>query len=255
MSCLGVTDLRKTFLRRTANGTEKIRAVDGVSFRLHAGQSMGIIGTSGCGKTTLLNLILGLEKPDSGSVHKHAPIGVVGQDPYASLRPGMTVEQLVAEPLLFLHQARHFSDCMPRVEELLNYVRLPRAVYGRRLPAQLSGGERQRVGIARALVAHPRLLLLDEPTSMLDQEVKDGVAALLRDVALTQNTAFLMVTHDIEMAVKVCDRILVMDKGKILEDRPAAELMQDPHSDLARDLIRISTDVQTYWRDRFGVDK
>jgi len=253
MSCLSVTDLKKTFYRKTSAGTEEVRALDGVSFKMHEGQSVGIIGTSGCGKTTLLNVILGLIKPDAGDVHKHDPIGIVGQDPYASLRPNMTVEQIVAEPLIFLKKQRRFADCLPRVEEVLNYVKLPREIYGKRLPDQLSGGERQRVGIARALAAHPRLLLLDEPTSMLDQEVKDDVAALLRDIAVTQNTAFLMVTHDIEMACKVCDRILVMDNGRILEDRPAEDLLRDPHSELAKDLLRISTDVSCYWQEKYGV--
>ena len=255
MSCLSVTNLSKTFFRKTSAGTEEIRALDNVTFKMHEGQSVGIIGTSGCGKTTLLNVILGLLKPDNGDVHKHDPVGIVGQDPYASLRPNMTVEQIIAEPLIFLKKEKRFSDCLPRVEEVMNYVRLPREIYGRRYPDQLSGGERQRVGIARALAAHPRLLLLDEPTSMLDQEVKDGIAALLRDIAETQNTAFLMVTHDIEMACRVCDRILVMDKGQIIEDRPAAELLKDPHTDLAKDLLRISTDVSGYWREKFGIEK
>lgn len=253
MSCLSVTNLSKTFYRRTSVGTETIKAVDDVSFTMHEGQSVGIIGTSGCGKTTLVNIMLGLIKPDDGHVHKHEPVGVVGQDPYASLRPNMTVEQIVAEPLIFLKKARNFKDCLPRVEEVLSYVKLPRNIYGKRLPGQLSGGERQRVGIARALAAHPRLLLLDEPTSMLDEEVKNDVAMLLRDIAVTQNTAFVMVTHDIELACRVCDRILVMDKGKILEDRSAKELLEDPHSELARDLLNISTDVSAYWQKKYGI--
>jgi len=253
MSCLSVTDLSKTFVRKTSAGTEIIRAVDHVSFMMHEGQSVGIIGTSGCGKTTLVNIMLGLIKPDSGHVHKHEPVGVVGQDPYASLRPNMTVEQIVAEPLIFLKKHRKLAECMPRVEEVLNYVKLPREIYGKRLPEQLSGGERQRVGIARALAAHPRLLLLDEPTSMLDRDVKNDVAVLLRDIAVTQNTAFLMVTHDIDLACRVCDRILVMDQGRIIEDRPAAELMKDPHSELAKDLLRISTDVSAYWKEKYGI--
>ncbi|MBR4079489.1 MAG: ABC transporter ATP-binding protein [Christensenellaceae bacterium] len=255
MSCLSVTDLNKTFFRKTSAGTETIKALNGVTFKMHEGQSVGIIGTSGCGKTTLLNVILGLVKPDNGDVHKHDPVGIVGQDPYASLRPNMTVEQIIAEPLIFLKKEKSFSACIPRVEEVMNYVHLPRETYGRRFPDQLSGGERQRVGIARALTAHPRLLLLDEPTSMLDQEVKDGIAALLRDIALTQNTAFLMVTHDIEMACRVCDRILVMDKGQIIEDRTAEDLLRDPHTELAKDLLRISTDVSSYWQEKYNIVK
>lgn len=253
MSCMTVENLSKTFYRKTSMGVQEIRAVDDVTFTMHEGQSVGIIGTSGCGKTTLLNLILGLVKADTGHIHKHDPVGIVGQDPYASLRPNMTVEQIVAEPLQFLHKAKTLKECMLRVREMLSYVKLPHEIYGGRFPDQLSGGERQRVGIARALVAKPRLLLLDEPTSMLDQAVKDEVAVLLRDIAVTQGTAFLMVTHDIEMACRVCDRILVMDHGKILEDRPAAELMKDPHSELAKDLLEISTDVSAYWLEKYGI--
>lgn len=253
MSCLSVTDLTKTFYRKTSQGVERIRAVDHVSFVMHEGESVGIIGTSGCGKTTLLNLILGLMKPDGGQIHSHRPVGIVGQDPYASFRPNMTVERIVAEPLIFLRRAGRFAECVPRVEEVLEYVKLPREVYGKRYPSQLSGGERQRVGIARALVAYPRLLLLDEPTSMLDEAVKNDVAVLLRDIAQTQHTAFFMATHDIEMACRVCDRILVMDQGRILEDRPAEELLRAPESDLAKDLLRISTDVGKYWQEKYGI--
>lgn len=251
MSCLGVEHVSKTFYRRTARGVESIHAVDDVSFRLHEGQSLGIIGTSGCGKTTLLNIILGLVQPDAGSVHKHAPVGIVGQDPYASLCPTMTVERLVAEPLIFLGRERSYAACMPSVERVLTFVKLPRDVFGGRLPSQLSGGERQRVGIARALIVDPVLLLLDEPTSMLDQEVKDGVASVIRSVADTRKTAFLMVTHDVELAARICDRILVMDKGRIIEENTADGILAEPQSELARDLVRISTDVGAYWREKY----
>lgn len=253
MSCLSVNHLHKTFVRKTSAGTSEIHALNDVSFEVPEGQSVGIIGTSGCGKTTLLHVILGLMKPDSGQVSKVTPVGIVGQDPYASLRPNMSIEEIIAEPLLFLRQQRRFSDCIPRVEEVMDYVRLPRSVYGMRCPGQLSGGERQRVGIARALVAQPQLLLLDEPTSMLDHEVKTEIAGLLKDIAQTQNTAFLMVTHDIELACQICDRILVMDQGQILEDRSAAELYREPHSQLAKDLLRISTDISGYWSDKYGI--
>lgn len=253
MSCLGVENISKVFLRKTAGTVEKIQAVDDVSFRLHEGTSLGIIGTSGCGKTTLLNIIMGLITPDAGTVHKHTPIGVVGQDPYASLRPKMTVEKIIAEPMLFLKKAKRFSDCVRHVDEVMEYVSLPRNIYGERLPSQLSGGERQRVGIARALIVDPVLLLLDEPTSMLDQEVKDDIALLLRDVAETKRTAFLMVTHDIHLAIKVCDRIMVMDKGRIVEENTTEEIAKNPQNVLTQDLLRISTDVGLYWKEKYGV--
>ena len=260
-SCLRVERLLKTFERRTGGRTEIIRAVDDVSLQLGAGETLGIIGTSGCGKTTLLNIILGLIAPDSGTVDRQGPVGVVGQDPYASLCPAMTVERIVAEPLIFLHRRRSFADCLPQVRQAMKAVRLPYETFARRLPAQLSGGERQRVGIARALIVRPRILLMDEPTSMLDQEVKEEIASVIREVRASgfalggcaQPASLLMVTHDVQLAAQLCDRILVMDQGRIIEENTAQGLLNAPQSPLAQDLVRISTDVGAYWKEKYGV--
>ena len=260
-SCLRVERLSKTFERRTGGRTETIRAVDDVSLQLGAGETLGIIGTSGCGKTTLLNIILGLIAPDSGTVDRQGPVGVVGQDPYASLCPAMTVERIVAEPLIFLHRRRSFADCLPQVRQAMKAVRLPYETFARRLPAQLSGGERQRVGIARALIVRPRILLMDEPTSMLDQEVKEEIASVIREVRASgfaldgraQPASLLMVTHDVQLAAQLCDRILVMDQGRIIEENTAQGLLNAPQSPLAQDLVRISTDVGAYWKEKYGV--
>ena len=260
-SCLRVERLSKTFERRTGGRTETIRAVDDVSLQLGAGETLGIIGTSGCGKTTLLNIILGLIAPDSGTVDRQGPVGVVGQDPYASLCPAMTVERIIAEPLIFLHRRRSFADCLPQVRQAMKAVRLPYETFARRLPAQLSGGERQRVGIARALIVRPRILLMDEPTSMLDQEVKEEIASVIREVRASgfalggcaQPASLLMVTHDVQLAAQLCDRILVMDQGRIIEENTAQGLLNAPQSPLAQDLVRISTDVGAYWKEKYGV--
>lgn len=259
---LQVKQLSKTFTRRTGNSMETIHAVNDVTFQMDEGEALGIIGTSGCGKTTLLNIILGLTAPDAGAVRMQGPVGVVAQDPYASLCPDMPVERLIAEPLLFLHRERSYAACMPLVERVMDFVRLPRVSFGKRLPAQLSGGERQRVGIARALIVEPRLLLLDEPTSMLDQEVKEDIANVICDVKegklkLTQGdrrrTGFLMVTHDVSLATHICDRILVMDRGRIVEENTAQGILEAPQSALAQDLVRVSTDVSAYWREKYGI--
>lgn len=228
-----------------------IQAVDGVSLTLSPGESLGVIGASGCGKTTLLRLLLGLLKPDGGTVARRGRIGFVGQDPYAGLCPAMTAARIVAEPLLFTGQKRRFRDCLPQVEEALSLVRLDPAVYAARLPAQLSGGERQRVAIARALVFEPALLLLDEPTSMLDQEVKDSVADLIRDAAEARGAAFLMVTHDLLLAARVCRRLCVMEGGRFIEEGPSGEVLSAPREALTRDLLRIGSDVRAYWAEHY----
>lgn len=228
--------------------------MDDVSLSLAPGESLGVIGASGCGKTTLVRLLLGLLKPDGGRVERQGMAGFVGQDPYAGLCPTMTVARIVAEPLLFTGRKRRLRDCAPQVEEALSLVRLDPAEYASRLPSQLSGGERQRVALARALICSPGLLVLDEPTSMLDQEVKDSVADLIRDAAALRGAAFLMVTHDILLAGRICRRICVMDRGRIIEEGPADEIMSAPSAPLTRDLLRIGSDVRSYWAERYGID-
>jgi ABC-type glutathione transport system ATPase component len=247
MNCLRVSNVSKRFTQRK----QAVQAVDRVSLSVHTGESVGIIGSSGCGKTTLINLILGLLKPDSESVHHHGPAGMVSQDPYASLCPSLSVAKAVAEPLLFLKRKARFRDCVADVRAALASVNMPYDQYAQRLPSELSGGERQRVGIARALIMRPSLLLLDEPTSMLDQDVKDEVAQVIRSIARKQQQALLMVTHDIQLAAGICDRILVMSDGRIIEEQSAEEIMTSPQQELTRDFIMISNDIRGYWRERY----
>lgn len=253
MSCVSVQNISKTFLRRTHQGCVAIRALDQVSFTLHAGQSVAVLGPSGCGKTTLLHVLAGLVRPDQGTVHTHVPLGFVAQDPYASLCPAWNVARIIGEPLVFAKTHLSSKQKAQRVEQMMDFVHLPYDQYAARMPAQLSGGERQRVAIARALIVQPRVLLLDEPTSMLDAQVKQSVAKVIRRVADTHKTAFLMVTHDVALAAQICDRILVLDSGRIVEDAPAQQLMRAPHSAMARDLVRISTDLKGYWAQKYGI--
>lgn len=235
----------KTF--PSARGREAVEAVRDVSLALSPGESLGIIGPSGCGKTTLTRLILGQLKPDSGTVAVQGRIGFVPQDPYASLDPTMTVERIVAEPLRFSCRARRWKDCETAVRRAMADVRLDYNVYGKRLPSALSGGERQRVAIARAMVLEPELLILDEPTSMLDQAVKEEIGRLLADLATDRQRSFLMVTHDILLAADICQQLVVMEHGTILEEGPAHEILQLPQTELAHRLVMAATNLRQYW--------
>ena len=253
LSCLNVSGVHKSFIQKSRNGNHIVKAADDISFKLHEGESLGIIGPSGCGKTTLLNIILGLIKPDAGKINKQGPIGIVGQDPYTSLCPSMAVEHLIAEPLIFLKQKKRYADCRRAVEEVMDFVRLPVGIYGQRLPSQLSGGERQRVGIARSIIMNPRILLLDEPTSMLDQEVKEEIAYVILSVSEKKNAAYLLVTHDIELASRICKRLMIMENGRIIEENSSELLLKNPKCELTRDLIRISMNIEAYWREKYNI--
>ena len=240
-------DVKKSFENRSKHEKNKIKAVDGVSLRLEKGESLGIIGTSGCGKTTILKMIMGLLKADEGSVIVQGKLGFVAQDPYASLDPSMTSYQIVAEPLIFTKKKKSYQQCEEEVRRALSYVHLDMSIYGQRLPSQLSGGERQRVSIARALILEPDILILDEPTSMLDQAVKESIVELIREIANSGKFGFIMVTHDIAMSAKVCENLLVMSEGKIVEKGKTDKIMTNPQSEMTRTLIEVATDVKKFW--------
>lgn len=243
--CLRVDKVKKTF--PAIRGKGSVLAVDVVSFVLRPGETLGIIGPSGCGKTTLSHLILGLEKPDEGSIRVKGRIGFVPQDPYASLDPKLNVYCCIAEPLLFLRLQRSWAACEGAVRAVMEQAHLDYEEYKNRLPSQLSGGERQRVSIARALVHQPDLLILDEPTSMIDQEVRREIVSLLRSLAVHEQRALLMVTHDIVISVGICERLLVMEQGRVVEEGRTEEILKAPKADLTRRLTLASRNVRAYW--------
>ena len=245
---LSVENVRKTF--PAGRGRPPVTAVDGISFTLSRGESLGVIGPSGCGKTTLTRLILGLERPDSGAVKVNGATGFVPQDPYASLDPKLTIFQCVAEPLIFLHRKRTWKECASAVREVLAQVHLDYDAFASRFPSQLSGGERQRVSIARALVHDPNLLILDEPTSMIDQAVRREITALLSNLSKHRARSFLMVTHDIAVSAAICDNLIVMERGRVVDAGATAEIMAHPQAELTRRLIMVSRDIKGYWDEQ-----
>lgn len=218
------------------------RVLHGVSLRLDPGETLALLGPSGCGKTTLARAVLRLIEPTSGDILLEGTslltcskaqllqcrrrLQAVFQDPGGSLNERMRVADVVGEPLQSLRGVQG-EPLRKRVASLLESVGL-QAKDAARWPHQFSGGEKQRIAIARALSVEPSVLICDEPTSSLDVSVQAHILNLLGRLQQERNMAMLMVTHDIAVAGRTCDRIAVMDQGRIVEDRPARELIDAP---------------------------
>jgi oligopeptide transport system ATP-binding protein len=230
---LDAQDLHKTFhTGRAGLRRARVSAVDGVSLGLRAGESLGIVGESGCGKSTLARMLVGLERPDSGTIVVNgrdvtrvrgrdrrllrSEVQMVFQDPYTSLDPRMTVLELVGEPLVVHNRVSGAAARRDRVAELLGLVNLaPELMH--RYPHQFSGGQRQRIGIARALALEPRVLVCDEPVSALDMSVQAQVVNLLRDLQQRMGIALVFIAHDLSVVRHVADRTAVMYLGRLAE--------------------------------------
>ena len=250
---LAVNELRKTFTVKRRQGQVTVNAVDGVTFSLMPGEKTGIIGASGCGKTTLLKLILRLTTPASGKIRINSSVGFVAQDPYSSLCHAMRVGEIIAEPLVFAGKYQRASQCSDDVKRVMSLVKLPYEEFINRYPHQISGGERQRVSIARAMINQPGFLALDEPTSMIDYEVKANIAEAVKNITESTATALLLVTHDIAVACYLCDTLLVMNAGKIIEAGSAEEIMSNPLHEYTKKIIMAGGDIEAYWRESNGI--
>ncbi|TWO70918.1 ABC transporter ATP-binding protein [Caenimonas sedimenti] len=251
---LEVMDLAKRFPVKTPQGKGLLHAVDGVSFRIEAGETVGLVGESGCGKSTLVRLLtrtlavsdgqirflgadLGLIAPELMPSHKtRREVQMVFQDAHDSLNPRYTAFDTIAEPLRLLAGIKDAAELERQVEEIARLTGLPGELLSR-FPHQLSGGQKARVGIARAAVLRPRLLVLDEPTAALDVSVQVVILQLLAGLKRELGMSFLFVSHDLNVVRLLCDRVLVMYLGRVVESGPAAEVFANPRHPYTRALI------------------
>lgn len=236
-----------------------VKAVDNISFDIKAGETLGLVGQSGCGKTTTARALCLLDPKTSGNVNFYNPdtklmesiddidkdrlrvfrrnMQMIFQDPYESLNPRWTIQDIIKEPLE-IHNIGSFSEREEAVVEILRTVGLtPPENYMSRYPHEISGGQRQRVSIARALIMKPKFVVCDEPTSMLDVSIRISIMDLMINLAKDLDVSYLYITHDLAVARYMCDRIAVMYNGKIVELANTEELLQNPVHPYTKRLI------------------
>jgi ABC-type oligopeptide transport system ATPase subunit len=241
-------DIADGFLKRP---TARVHAVEDISFNIKPGETLSLVGESGCGKTTTGRTIIALQKATSGeiifegkSVLEHSrterlefcrAVQMIFQDPYSSLNPRMSIYQMLAEPIQ-VHKLLKKEDIEARIFELLEVVNLEPG-YGNRYPHELSGGQRQRISIARALALNPKMIVCDEAVSALDVTIKAQVINLLMDLQSNINLSFLFISHDLAVVERISHRVAVMYLGRIVEIGPRAAIFENPTHEYTKKLL------------------
>lgn len=247
---LSVKNLKKHFVTKTdflGRPREIAYSLNGISFDINQGETLGLVGESGCGKTTAGRSIMGIYKPTEGEVYLHGEkldfsegpekrIQMIFQDPYACLNPRMTVGEIIAEPLEINHVYTDDKAKMQRVYELLEMVGLSRE-QANRFPHEFSGGQRQRIGIARALAVNPDVIICDEPISALDVSIQAQVVNLMKRLQKELGLTYLFIAHDLAMVKYISDKVAVMYMGEIMELAEAEELYRNPLHPYTRILL------------------
>ncbi len=242
---LEATDLKKVFTSRSGFFNPKtvhVRAIDGVSFSVQPGESFGLVGESGCGKSTVGRCLLQLIAPTSGEVHfqgesvtRASPqhlkklrqkLQIVFQDPYSSLNPRLSIARMLIEPLL-VHGICNRSEARERARQMISDVGLPSDAL-RKYPHEFSGGQRQRLAVARALILDPELIVADEPVSALDVSIQAQILLKLEDLKASRNLSFVFISHDLGIVRYFCERVAVMYLGRLVELGPIPEMFDRP---------------------------
>jgi peptide/nickel transport system ATP-binding protein len=257
---LSVQNLHVWFeLRRWGFGhAGYVQAVDGVSFDLQYGEAIGIVGESGCGKTTLMKTILGLYQPTKGEIvfegsklskkggremqFYRSQVGYVQQDPYGALPPFMNVQRILEEPMI-INKVKSKAEREQRLHDVMEEVKMtPIEEYVAKFPHMLSGGQQQRIVIARSMILGPKLIVADEPVSMLDASVRVEILKLLRGLQASHNLAVIYITHDLSTVRYFSERIFVMYAGKLVEQARVNELLRDPRHPYTHALLAATSD-------------
>ncbi len=256
--------IKRGLLRRTV---DHVKAVDGVSLKLRAGETLGVVGESGSGKTTLGQALLrlvsstgaisyagqridGLDQKGMRPLRRE--MQVVFQDPYGSLSPRLSVSQIIEEGLLIQSPSMSWPERRARVSQALVEVGLDPNVQDR-YPHEFSGGQRQRIAIARAMVLEPKFVMLDEPTSALDMSVQAQIVDLLRDIQKKHELAYLFISHDLRVVRALCNYVIVMRNGRVVEEGPAVEIFERPREDYTKALLAAAFDLEVRHRNTTAV--